>query len=100
MQSVFANPRTNSHYLTSQHIVSAALLPRGYLVRSILVSAVVEGYLQNDNHKFLKETQDVPDFAIDVLREVKATLNTLKVEKGGITCEDPFSGKKLHLKGD
>ncbi|KAH8745522.1 hypothetical protein F5882DRAFT_233163, partial [Hyaloscypha sp. PMI_1271] len=53
------------------HIVSAALLPKGYPVRSMLASVAVAGFLQEDKHKFAKEAEDIPDFAVDLLREVK-----------------------------
>lgn len=50
------DPDTNTHCLISQHIKSAALLPEGHPVRSILATAAVDGYIRHDNHKFLRET--------------------------------------------
>jgi hypothetical protein len=52
---MFQNNRhsdTNTYCLTSQHIISAALLPEGHPVRCIFAAAAVEGYLQQENrHK-------------------------------------------------
>ena len=88
------DPDTNTFCLTSQHITSAALLPEGHPVRCILAAAAVEGYLRHeDGHKFLKETQDVPNFAADLLKAVRATLKTLT----RATFEDPITGESLRL---
>jgi uncharacterized protein YggU (UPF0235/DUF167 family) len=61
----------------------------------------VEGYLKHDNYKFLKETVEVPSFSIDLLKSVKATLKTLKLDgiRGqSITCKDPLLvGRKRGL---
>jgi hypothetical protein len=62
------DPDTNTFCLTSHHIISAALLPEGHPVRSILATAVVKGYLRHEQHNFLKETQDVPNFSADLLK--------------------------------
>lgn len=62
--------------------------------------AAVEGYLRHDNYKFLRETQEVPSFSIDLLKSVKATLNTLRVDgyDKSITYKDPLSEEKVRLK--
>jgi hypothetical protein len=91
-------PDTNTHCLTSQHIISAVSLPEGHSVRGILAAAAVEGYLREDNCKFLKETLEVPDFSVDLLKAVRATLVGLKYEEYNITFEDPISGKRLKLR--
>jgi len=71
----------------------------GYPVRRVLASAAVEGYLQDDNHKFLRETQDVPDFAADLLREVKVALKSLTANTRGasVTFKDPFCEQVFQL---
>jgi hypothetical protein len=94
------DPDTNTYCLASQHIKSAAFLPEGHPVRITLAMAAVEGYLRHDNFKFLRETQEVPSFSIDLLKSVKATLNTLSV--GGYSgksafCKDPLSGEEVWL---
>ena len=43
-------PDSNIHCLTSKHIISAVLLPKGHPVRSILASAAVPGYLASDDY--------------------------------------------------
>jgi hypothetical protein len=89
------NPDTNVFCLTSQHIISAALLPEGHPVRYILAAAAVEGYLRREgDYKFLKETQEVPNFAADLLKEVRATLKTLTQDKN---FTDPISGETLRI---
>jgi hypothetical protein len=65
----------------------------------VLASAAVEGYLQDDNHEFLRKTQDVPDFAVDLLREVKVAL-TVDECSINMTSKDPFSGQMFQLRGD
>jgi hypothetical protein len=50
----------NTRCLTTQHIVSAALLPKGHPVHSMIASAAVAGYLQEDKHKFAKDADTFP----------------------------------------
>jgi hypothetical protein len=91
-------PDTNTHYLTSEHIISVASLPKEHPVRSLLAAAAVEGYLRDDNHKFLKEIQEVPNFSADLLKAVKATLKSVRLDScGRILVTDPFSGEKVYL---
>jgi hypothetical protein len=91
------HPDTNTYCLTSQHIISAAFLPEGHPVRCIFAAAAVEGYLRQENgYKFLKEIQEVPNFAADLLKAVRATLRT-STYVHTITFEDPISGKTLGL---
>jgi hypothetical protein len=71
-------PDTNTHCLTSQHIISAVALPEGHSVRGILAAAAVEGYLREVNFKFLKETLEVPDFSADLLKAVRVTLGSIE----------------------
>jgi hypothetical protein len=66
-------------------------------VRRTFAAASVEGYLrQEDGHKFSKETQEIPNFAADLLKAVRATLKTLTYVDN-ITFEDPISGEMLDL---
>lgn len=90
-------PDTNTYCLTSKHIISAASLPEEHPVRSMLAAAAVEGYLRDDNHKFLKETQEVPNFSADLLKAVKATLKGLTISYSSIVVKDPVSGEKVYL---
>jgi len=91
------HPDTNTYCLTSQHIISAVALPEGHSVRGVLAAAAVEGYLRADNCKFLKETLEVPDFSVDLLKVVRATLGSVKYEEYKTTFEDPISGNRLKL---
>ena len=97
VKNVFVDGHLNTRCLTAQHIVSAALLPKGHPVRSILASAAVTGFLQEDKHKFAKEAEDIPDFAVDLLREVKTALKSLTTGKQGTTFKDPITGQMLLL---
>jgi hypothetical protein len=98
---MYRRPDTNTHCLTSQHIISAVALREGHSVRGILADAAVEGYLREDNCKFLKETLEVPEFSVDLLKAVRATLGSLTYDEYKITFKDPISGNRLKLlKGD
>lgn len=88
---------TNTYCLTRQHIIWATFLPPGHLVRCILAAASVEGYLRDENYKFVKETHEYPTFAADLLQEVRSTLSGLKVVHRTSTFEDPISGTKLNI---
>lgn len=87
----------NTYCLTSQHIVSATFLPSGHLVRRILASASVEGYLRDENYKFMQETHQHPNFGADLLQEVRSTLGKLKVTKHKMILEDPISGTEISM---
>ena len=100
---VFVDRHLNTLCLTTQHIVSAALLPKGHPVRGMLASAAVTGFLQEDEHKFVKEAEDVPEFAVDLLREVKTALKSLTIGKTGPIgkpspiFKDHFTGQMVQL---
>jgi hypothetical protein len=91
------DPDTNTYCITSQHIASAAFLPEGHPVRTILATAAVEGYLRHDNHKFREEAQNIPNFSVDLLKAVKTTLKGLIYKDYAIKFEDPISGETLPL---
>ena len=91
------DPETNTRYLTSQHITAASFLPDDHSVRIILARATVEGYLQQDRHKFAEEALNIPAFAVDLLREVKATLNSVTYRDYKVVFKEPISGKELKL---
>ncbi|KAI9764095.1 MAG: hypothetical protein M1840_008900 [Geoglossum simile] len=88
-------PDSNTYSLAPQHITSAALLPNGHPVRRVLATASVEGYIRRNKHKFLKEILEAPNFAADLLLEVKETLKT--VTPGGRVSlfRDPLSGERF-----
>lgn len=89
---------TNNYSITPQHIESAALLPSGHSVRGVLAMAMVEGFFLFDDHRFQKETREIPGFAIDILTAVKATSKT--ITHGGYNTEfkEPLSGDILILR--
>jgi len=89
------DPDTNTYSLAGQHITSATLLPDGHPIRKVLAIAAVEGYIRRDKHKFWKEIRESPNFAVDLLLEVKETLKTVTFGEPNCTFKDPFSGKTL-----
>ena len=88
---------TSRHCLISRHIVSAASLPEEHPVRSLLAAAAVKGYLRGDDHEFLKEVQEVPNFSADLLKAVKATLESITTDYGCIIVEDPVTGEDIKI---
>lgn len=92
-------PDTNTCHLTSRHIISGMHLPEGHPVRRLLVAAAVEGYLREDNHKFLKESQECTVFAADLLKAVKDTLKSIDSHyDDSVYVYDPFSEVHVYLK--
>lgn len=88
----------NAHWLTFDHIVSAAVLPREHPVRRLIAAASVSGYLQSVEYKlFAEETQNCPSFGADLLREVRLTLNGtfFTRDSTAIYYNDPISGTKI-----
>ncbi|OCK88754.1 uncharacterized protein K441DRAFT_690398 [Cenococcum geophilum 1.58] len=90
---IIANPApgprgsdTNTYCLISKHIISAASLPEEH-----------PAYLLDDNYRFQKETQEVPNFSADLLKAVKATLKSLAITYSSITVKDPVSGGNVYL---
>ena len=65
----------------------------------MLASAAVKGYLLRDRRQFFQEIQSLPDFAVDLLGEVGAALQSLETEKRGMSVVDPFSGRRINLAG-
>lgn len=87
----------NTHCLTTEHIISATFLPQEHAVRHILAAASVEGYLRDEDHKFVHEIREYPTFGADVLQEVRKAMNSLKVNDYDATVEDPLSGRRMRL---
>ncbi|KFX85970.1 hypothetical protein V490_09295 [Pseudogymnoascus sp. VKM F-3557] len=87
----------HTHYITLDHIISAAFLPDGHPVRNVLALATVEGYLNWDNHKFSNGSSKIPSFSTDLLFAVKTTLNSMRHGNFGVTFTEPISGEKLAL---
>jgi hypothetical protein len=87
----------NTYLIDPAHIISAVQLPGGHPVRQILAAASVRGYFRDDEHKFVKETQETPGFASDLLQAVKGALNTLKKGDYKASVADPLSGQEFYL---
>lgn len=87
---------TNTHYITPQHIASACTLPPKHPVRRVLAKASVEGYLRQQNYKFLEETQLYSSFGADLLAEVSMALGGL-ISASNVAFEDPISGVRVEI---
>ncbi|KAH8761260.1 hypothetical protein F5882DRAFT_336780, partial [Hyaloscypha sp. PMI_1271] len=83
-------PDINTHCLTSQHITLVIDLPEGYLVRAILAAATIERCLRQHNYKFEREASRVPEFSVDLLKAMRATIESIPIENPP-TFEDPIS---------
>ncbi|PYI00861.1 hypothetical protein BO78DRAFT_424118 [Aspergillus sclerotiicarbonarius CBS 121057] len=70
------DPSISTAHLTTHHVTSAVALPKGHPVRCVLVQAVVNAFLCDDNHKFVREVQEIPEFVLDALRETKKALKS------------------------
>lgn len=84
-------------WLTSKHIISGSLLPRGHPVRQTLAAACVAGYLGGKSHKFAQEAEDYPNFGADLLREVRVALNAAHKLNERVSFTDPFDDKVIYL---
>ncbi|KFY69217.1 hypothetical protein V496_00426 [Pseudogymnoascus sp. VKM F-4515 (FW-2607)] len=89
---------SHTHYITLEHIISAAFLPDGHPVRNVLALATVEGYLNWDDHKFSDGSSQVPSFSTDLLVAVKTALRSMSRGDNSVTFTEPISGEKLSLR--
>lgn len=98
-----ASQRSWDNYLpilTAEHIASAAHLPTGHQVRRILVMASVHGFFKGRDFKFTQEMHNYPTFAADLLQEVRAALDTLRVDTNEgvyVSVTDPLGEKEIIL---
>ena len=89
---------TSSRYFTPKHIISAVLLPNRHPVRTILASAAVPGYLTHDN--YLSKALEVPEFAVDLIREVQTAIRSFESRGSGVSFQDPLSDSRITLHFD
>lgn len=75
--------------LTSDHILSAVLLPQDHPLRRLLTLAAVPAYFKRA--EFLNKALEHPDFAVDLLRQVQIATKTLQPDTGDISVQDPLS---------
>lgn len=88
------NPDINIYHMTPEHVDAASHLPKGHMVRLLPAKAAVHAYLHSDNFKFSKETQDVPEFAADLLEALTVALKSFEYKKY-CTYKDPFTEERL-----
>jgi hypothetical protein len=67
-------------------------------VRAILAAATVEGFLRQHTYKFQREASKVPGFSVDLLKAMRATMESITIESNATTFEDPISRVRLRLK--
>jgi BTB/POZ domain len=100
---ILANPPpiftldSNTYYLHSNHIVSAAGLPDGHPVRKVLAAAVAGAFFRKDDHKFSEEAKEIAGFASDLLEAIRDTIKSFKTRNGGVLVTDPLSGGDIYL---
>lgn len=75
----------------------ALALPKDHSVRKLLVIATVGGYIRSDKPRFYEEMLEIPNFATELLTEVKTTLKTVS-QYGGLTFTDPLTGRQEQLR--
>ena len=98
------HPDTHTTHLSSEHLIATSALPSNHPVRKLFAIAAVEGYIRSDTPKFLKEMQDIPEFAVDLLAEVKVAINSFKLDKPPyldkqvMYFRDPMTGEYLQVK--
>lgn len=78
--------------------MSAVLFPVGHPVRRILTMAAVPAYFNHDAH--LSEALELPDFAVDLLKEVQATIKSIHTDGSSVTIQDPLSDARIALVND
>jgi len=88
----------NTSFINHEHVASGVYLPVGHPIRHVLARAAVEGMLQLEDHKFVKEIEKLPDFALDVFREVQTTLRDFTSDRRGIYFKDPIRGDRVPFK--
>lgn len=88
---------SNTYYTDPGHITSAVQLPSGHPVREILATASVRDYFRHPVHKFVKECEETPGFAWDLLQAVKAALDTLNKGNYKVSVTNPLSGEEFYL---
>lgn len=81
--------------LTSEHFMSAALLPKGHPVRTILAMAAVPEFLNRAN--YLNEALENCDFAVDLLKEVQIATKSFQYDGSFMTIQDPLSDVRITL---
>jgi len=84
-------------YLVFEHLESGINLPKGHAVRRTLASAVVKGFLCRDKKSLFRQCEELPDFAADLLTEMRLALATLTVEKRGMSFIDPIKERRTRL---
>jgi len=88
-------PVVHHPWLTSEHIMSAVLLPKEHPVRRVLTMAAVPAYLNRAND--LSQALKLPDFAVDLLEEMHVTTKSFQPDGSCVTFQDPLSDARILL---
>jgi ApbE superfamily uncharacterized protein (UPF0280 family) len=93
-------PDTNIHNITPEHIEAASHLPKEHSVRLLLARASIDSYLNSEeDFSFSTAFYEVPEFAGDLLQELREALKSVRFPSGGVcTFDDPFSEEELNLR--
>jgi hypothetical protein len=91
---VYSGDRLVRH-MTPEHVYAATRLPKGHSVRRLLAQATIDTFLHSDTFRFSEEIREEPEFAADVLQELKVSLKSVKTESYvRIHFKEPLSGKE------
>lgn len=91
------NPEKYALHITPGHIHAATRLPKGQVVRALFAKAAVYAYIRSNDFRFSKEIRDIPDFAADLLEELKPAINSVRVQSYLYIFQDPFSGEMMEF---
>lgn len=91
------NPNAHTYSISSHNIQSAAMLPQGHQIRSVLAGASFEGYLTDADHKFRFFVLENPQFKADLICELDKAFKNAAARTGahGSFLNDPISGKAI-----
>jgi hypothetical protein len=90
------NHEANIHHITPGHLHAASYLPKGHSIRLLLAKASIDAYLHSEDFKFSNKIHEVPEFAADLLQELREALKSMEVgRKRTRTYYDSFSKKEL-----
>jgi hypothetical protein len=94
-------PDDKIRLISPSHIRDAACLPGGHAIRITFARAAIESFLlRPDEFKFAQETEEVPEFAVDLLRQVGPTVRSVRASHAQVIFREPFLHRECALLTD
>ncbi|KAL2859489.1 hypothetical protein BJX68DRAFT_116141 [Aspergillus pseudodeflectus] len=91
-------PDDTIRLISPSHIRDAACLPGGHAIRNVFARAATESFLlRPDKFKFAQETEEVPEFAVDLLRQVGPTVRSFSASHAQVIFREPFLNRECAL---